>query len=100
MLNMGADVKAVMADSSAMKSQGFYDPVNEKMIEPALTGISYSFTDDGFFEEAYYRSVSNRMSLLSSVLERRESPSLTLNINYSHQTRMPARADAISTRHL
>ncbi|KAI9761115.1 MAG: hypothetical protein M4579_001267 [Chaenotheca gracillima] len=38
---------------------GFYDPVNEKMIEPDLTGISYSFTDDGFYEEAYYRAVSN-----------------------------------------
>lgn len=31
------------------------------MIEPALTGFSYSFTDDGRFEEAYYRAVSNRM---------------------------------------
>ena len=41
--------------------QGFYDPVNEKMIEPAHTGISYSFTDDGHYEEAYYRAISNRM---------------------------------------
>ncbi|KAL9100292.1 MAG: hypothetical protein Q9163_004310 [Psora crenata] len=39
---------------------GFYDPVNEKMFEPDLTGISYSFTSDGFYEEAYYRAVSNR----------------------------------------
>ena len=30
------------------------------MFEPPLTGISYSFTDDGFYEEAYYRAVSNR----------------------------------------
>jgi len=40
--------------------QGFYDPVNDKMFEPPLTGFSYSFTDDGFFEEAYYRAISNR----------------------------------------
>ncbi|KAL8812778.1 MAG: hypothetical protein Q9200_000787 [Gallowayella weberi] len=38
---------------------GFYDPVNEKMFEPALTGFSYSFTDDGFYESAYYRAGSN-----------------------------------------
>ncbi|KAI9839228.1 MAG: Reversal of tor2 lethality [Sarea resinae] len=38
---------------------GFYDPVGEKFIEPDLTGISYSFTADGFFEEAYYRAISN-----------------------------------------
>ena len=30
------------------------------MYEPDLTGISYSFTDDGHFEEAYYRAISNR----------------------------------------
>ena len=34
------------------------------MIEPPLTGISYSFTDDGFFEEAYYRAISNRPLIL------------------------------------
>ncbi|KAL8780491.1 MAG: hypothetical protein Q9213_006451 [Squamulea squamosa] len=38
---------------------GFYDPVNEKMFEPPLTGFSYSFTDDGFYEVAYYRAGSN-----------------------------------------
>ncbi|MCJ1232280.1 Reversal of tor2 lethality [Varicellaria rhodocarpa] len=38
---------------------GFYDPVNERMFEPNLTGISYSFTDDGYYEEAYYRAISN-----------------------------------------
>lgn len=32
------------------------------MHEPDLTGISYSFTDDGHFEEAYYRAISNRTS--------------------------------------
>ncbi|KAL8858516.1 MAG: hypothetical protein Q9178_005014 [Gyalolechia marmorata] len=42
-----------------MKVQGFYDPVNEKMFEPPLTGFSYSFTDDGFYEVAAYRAASN-----------------------------------------
>ncbi|MCJ1277806.1 Reversal of tor2 lethality [Puttea exsequens] len=38
---------------------GFYDPVNEKMFEPKLTGFSYSFTADGHYEESYYRAISN-----------------------------------------
>ncbi|MCJ1313799.1 Reversal of tor2 lethality [Agyrium rufum] len=38
---------------------GFYDPVTERMFEPNVTGISYSFTDNGWFEEAYYRAVPN-----------------------------------------
>jgi len=42
-------------------SKGFYDPASDRMTEPAHTGISYSFTADGFYEEAYYRAVSNRM---------------------------------------
>lgn len=33
----------------------FYDPVDELLIEPALPGISYSFTKDGYFEEALYQ---------------------------------------------
>ena len=40
--------------------QGFYDPVADKLIEPDLAGISYSFTADGFYEEAYYRALANR----------------------------------------
>lgn len=39
--------------------QGFYDPVNERFLEPDLTGISYSFTADGWYEEAFYRAVAN-----------------------------------------
>ena len=46
--------------------KGFYDPVNEKMFEPPLTGFSYSFTDDGHYEEAFYRAISNRGSLIST----------------------------------
>ncbi|ODQ79484.1 hypothetical protein BABINDRAFT_161880 [Babjeviella inositovora NRRL Y-12698] len=38
---------------------GFYDPVDELLIEPALPGLSYSFTDDGFFEQAAYQITSN-----------------------------------------
>ncbi|OQE36006.1 hypothetical protein PENCOP_c012G03231 [Penicillium coprophilum] len=38
---------------------GFYDPLNDKLLEPNLTGISYSFDDDGNYESAYYRAISN-----------------------------------------
>ncbi|OJD23187.1 hypothetical protein ACJ73_05458, partial [Blastomyces percursus] len=38
---------------------GFYDPVKDRLIEPSHTGISYSFSDDGFYEEAYFRAVSD-----------------------------------------
>ena len=47
--------------SKTHRGQGFYDPVNERIFEPALTGFSYSFTDDGHYEEAYYRAISNRV---------------------------------------
>lgn len=40
--------------------QGFYDPLKDKLLEPNLTGISYSFDSDGNYESAYYRSISNR----------------------------------------
>lgn len=38
----------------------FYDPVTEEMKEPRLTGTSFSFTDDGYFEEALYLAIANR----------------------------------------
>lgn len=38
---------------------GFYDPVSELLIEPDLPGVSYSFTEDGHYEEALYRVTSN-----------------------------------------
>ncbi|KAF2155036.1 ROT1-like protein [Myriangium duriaei CBS 260.36] len=38
---------------------GFYNPQKDEFIEPARTGFSYSFTADGFYEEAYYRAISN-----------------------------------------
>lgn len=37
----------------------FCNPSNFSFTYPATTGISYSFTDDGFFEEAQYRFTSN-----------------------------------------
>lgn len=37
----------------------FYDPVDELLIEPALPGISVSFTTDGYFEIAMYQVTSN-----------------------------------------
>lgn len=45
--------------NSVFTGPGFYDPVDELLIEPALPGISYSFTADGHYEEALYRVVSN-----------------------------------------
>ncbi|PWY90696.1 hypothetical protein BO70DRAFT_358149 [Aspergillus heteromorphus CBS 117.55] len=38
---------------------GFYDPIHDRFLEPNLTGISYSFTADGHYEEAYYRAIAN-----------------------------------------
>ncbi|KAK9381395.1 chaperone for protein-folding within the ER, fungal-domain-containing protein [Kockiozyma suomiensis] len=38
---------------------GFYDPIDELLIEPRLPGISFSFTDDGHYEEAFYLVTSN-----------------------------------------
>ncbi len=38
---------------------GFYDPVDELLIEPDLPGISYSFTEDGYWEEALYVVTAN-----------------------------------------
>ncbi|GMM52747.1 Rot1 protein [Starmerella bacillaris] len=37
----------------------FYDPIDELLIEPALPGISVSFTSDGYFEYASYQVASN-----------------------------------------
>ena len=41
------------------------------MFEPELTGISYSFTDDGHYEEAYYRAISNRKHTMEPSIELR-----------------------------
>ncbi|PLB46147.1 hypothetical protein P170DRAFT_415045 [Aspergillus steynii IBT 23096] len=44
---------------SVVTGPGFYDAVKDKLIEPDLPGISYSFTADGHYEEAYYRALAN-----------------------------------------
>ncbi|KAK2630447.1 hypothetical protein QTJ16_001267 [Diplocarpon rosae] len=45
--------------AKVLTGPGFYNPVNDSFIEPKHTGISYSFTQDGFYESAYYRAISN-----------------------------------------
>lgn len=52
----------MLANADHVRAQGFYDPVNDHFTEPKFTGISYSFSADGFFEESYYRAVANRTS--------------------------------------
>ncbi|KAJ5217085.1 Protein r.t1.c1 [Penicillium chermesinum] len=37
----------------------FYDPLEDKFIEPILPGISYSFDANGYYEEAFYRALAN-----------------------------------------
>ncbi|VEU20741.1 DEKNAAC101627 [Brettanomyces naardenensis] len=45
--------------NSVFTGPGFFDPIDELIIEPALPGISYSFTEDGYFEEAIYQVTPN-----------------------------------------
>ncbi|KAF2732977.1 hypothetical protein EJ04DRAFT_495970 [Polyplosphaeria fusca] len=45
--------------NSTLTGSGFYNPVDEEFTEPKHPGISYSFSEDGFFEESYYRAVAN-----------------------------------------
>lgn len=52
----------VSKSNAVVTGPGFYDPVDELLIEPALPGISYSFTKDGYFEEALYRITSNPLN--------------------------------------
>lgn len=49
--------------AATITGASFYNPVDDLFIEPSHTGISYSFTADGFFEEAYYRAISNRTEI-------------------------------------
>jgi hypothetical protein len=74
-----------------MGTQGFYNPVADEFIEPSLTGISYSFTPDGFYEEAYYRAIANRMS-------RRASVRGEITDDNSYASQLPASYHAIPAR--
>lgn len=44
---------------AVLTGPGFYDPINDNLLEPPHTGISYSFTSDGYYEESYYRAIAN-----------------------------------------
>lgn len=49
-----------MAAGADGLGEDFYDPALELMKEPRLPGSSFSFTADGYYEEALYLVVSNR----------------------------------------
>ncbi|TGO38467.1 hypothetical protein BHYA_0074g00150 [Botrytis hyacinthi] len=57
--------------AAVLTGPGFYNPVNDTLLEPTHTGISYSFTADGYYEEAYYRAISNpaKPSCVSSIMQ-------------------------------
>ncbi|ODV84892.1 hypothetical protein CANARDRAFT_181069, partial [[Candida] arabinofermentans NRRL YB-2248] len=44
---------------SVMTGPKFFNPGDELLIEPGMPGLSYSFSKDGYFEEALYRVSSN-----------------------------------------
>lgn len=80
--------------------QGFYDPVGERLIEPKHTGISYSFTSDGFYEAAYYRAIANRTSRAPEHLSTcsHDSVSYRANMYCSFNAPMPQGNNAMATR--
>lgn len=44
---------------SVITGPGFFNPLTESLLEPNHTGVSYSFTADGFYESALYSISSN-----------------------------------------
>ena len=78
--------------SSTSHSQGFADPMNNNrpFIYPSNTGIAYSFTDDGYFETAWYRFQANGACSRSSFFG--SCPSLTEGRGLMH--------DALAARSL
>lgn len=44
---------------TVLTGPGFYDPVDELLIEPALPGVCYSFDANGNWEQALYRVTSD-----------------------------------------
>jgi Chaperone for protein-folding within the ER, fungal len=73
---------------------GFYNPVTDKLTEPRLPGISYSFTADGHYEEAYYRAIANR-ELCALV-----RPTTWTKQTCSPATGLPVCDPAVAARHL
>ena len=55
----GTDLPATYRTDTSAPGQSFYDPVQDLLIEPDKTGISYSFTLDGHYESAHYRAIAN-----------------------------------------
>lgn len=58
--NNVTDLEGTWSSNAAVSTGGnFCVPAEMKFNYPENTGISYSFTNDGFFEEAQYRYTSN-----------------------------------------
>lgn len=66
--------------------QGFYNPTSDQFVEPSHPGISYSFTDDGYYEEAYYRAIADRTSF-SFYMRASTSKAIRVFSNMLHATR-------------
>jgi len=49
----------VSTSQSVITGPSFINPINFTFHNPKLTGISYSFTDDGHFEESFYTLTVN-----------------------------------------
>lgn len=62
-----SDKVCFQEEMQADNGQRFFDPVDDRLLEPKHTGISYSFTENGFYEAAYYRAVANREYIYISV---------------------------------
>ncbi|KAK4544143.1 hypothetical protein LTR36_004641 [Oleoguttula mirabilis] len=73
--------------NQTLTGPGFYDPFTDRLIEPSRTGISYSFTSDGHFEEAYYRAIANpAMPSCPSAIMQWQHGAWVLNANGSLTT--------------
>ena len=83
----------VSKSRSVVTGPEFYDPVADKFTEPKHAGIAYSFTSDGWFEQAYYRSIPNRVFTCDYTSPR-------TNSIRSNNTELPIRAHAMAARHL
>ena len=55
---------------AVLTGDSFYNYLNDSLVEPKLTGISYTFTADGYFEEARYQSIPDRVYMKSCLAQR------------------------------
>ncbi|KAI0738864.1 chaperone for protein-folding within the ER, fungal-domain-containing protein [Daedaleopsis nitida] len=73
---------------------GFANPANMSFTYPLTTGVSYAFSEDGFYEVARYRFTSNGASYSKSPMDQRTDPScagaepncITGVLNWHHGT--------------